>query len=139
VAGQDERIVWDDAALNAIDDDPRVQMLLDRMASEAVLTMKRFANVSPVGPLHRSGTMRSSIHVFRDSDRSKRDVGPTADYARYVNDGTRPHEIRSTGPWPLRNRETGQVFGRVVHHPGYIGSHFVERTAQTFEGRTVHI
>lgn len=32
--------------------------------------------------------------------------------------GTRPHIIRSTGPWPLRNRETGQVFGPVVHHPG---------------------
>jgi hypothetical protein len=32
--------------------------------------------------------------------------------------GSRPHLIVSHGPWPLRNRETGQVFGRVVHHPG---------------------
>lgn len=32
--------------------------------------------------------------------------------------GSRPHIIRSTGPWPLRNRETGEVFGPEVHHPG---------------------
>jgi hypothetical protein len=32
--------------------------------------------------------------------------------------GTRPHIIRSHGPYPLRNRRTGQVFGPVVHHPG---------------------
>jgi hypothetical protein len=32
--------------------------------------------------------------------------------------GSRPHLIVSHGKWPLRNRETGQVFGRVVNHPG---------------------
>lgn len=32
--------------------------------------------------------------------------------------GSEPHIIRSTGNWSLRNRETGQVFGRLVHHPG---------------------
>jgi hypothetical protein len=32
--------------------------------------------------------------------------------------GTRPHIIRSKGDWPLRNRKTGQVFGKEVNHPG---------------------
>lgn len=32
--------------------------------------------------------------------------------------GSRPHLIVSHGTWPLRNRTTGDVFGRVVHHPG---------------------
>jgi hypothetical protein len=32
--------------------------------------------------------------------------------------GSPPHEIRSRGKWPLRNIETGDVFGRVVDHPG---------------------
>jgi len=32
--------------------------------------------------------------------------------------GSRAHRIESHGPWPLRNKETGQVFGRVVNHPG---------------------
>jgi Bacteriophage HK97-gp10, putative tail-component len=40
------------------------------------------------------------------------------DYAAAHEFGTRPHVIRSKGPWPLRNRRTGQVFGPVVHHPG---------------------
>ncbi len=32
--------------------------------------------------------------------------------------GSRAHKIKSKGSWPLRNRETGQVFGREVYHPG---------------------
>lgn len=40
------------------------------------------------------------------------------DYWHTVEYGSAPHKIRSTGPWPLRNRETGQVFGREVNHPG---------------------
>jgi hypothetical protein len=48
-----------------------------------------------------------------------------ADYWASVEYGSRPHIIRSTGPWPLRNRETGQVFGRVVHHPGTPAQPFI--------------
>lgn len=44
--------------------------------------------------------------------------GGHIDYAAVVELGSRPHEIRSHGNYPLRNRETGQAFGRVVHHPG---------------------
>lgn len=40
------------------------------------------------------------------------------DHWRPTEYGSGPHTIRSTGPWPLRNRETGQIFGRTVHHPG---------------------
>lgn len=39
-------------------------------------------------------------------------------YAVYVELGTRPHVIESHGDYPLRNRETGQAFGRRVSHPG---------------------
>jgi hypothetical protein len=37
---------------------------------------------------------------------------------QFIEYGTVPHIIRSHGPYPLRNRKTGQVFGRVVFHPG---------------------
>lgn len=40
------------------------------------------------------------------------------DYWQSVEYGSRPHIIRSHGNYPLRNRETGEVFGRVVRHPG---------------------
>lgn len=133
--------MWDDAVVNDLDEvDVRITALRDRLAAEAVQTMKFLCPVSPVGSRHRSGNLRSSIHAVRGGNGSARwvDIGPTADYAPYVNNDTVPHIIESHGPWPLRNRETGQVFGRIVHHPGTRGQHFVERTAETFEGRVYH-
>lgn len=87
-------------------------------------------------PLRPSGYLRNSIEMFRVPGGF--DIGPTADYGRYVNQGTRPHIIRSHGPWPLRNRATGQVFGRTVHHPGTAPSYFVQRTAAEMDGTVVH-
>lgn len=89
-------------------------------------------------PLNVSGNLRRSIHAFHLSDGGVI-IGPTVKYAKWVNNGTHPHVIRSHGPWPLRNRVSGQVFGRVVHHPGTRGSHFIERTAASFEGSVVHV
>lgn len=141
MADGDVRIVWDDAEIAAIDHNPQLAALQDRIGAEAVSTMKFLTPVSPVGPLHRSGNLRSSVRMFRGAQGAERFiiVGPTADYAKYVNNDTVPHLIESHGPWPLRNRETGQVFGRVVHHPGTHGQHFVEKTAETFQGRVYHI
>jgi hypothetical protein len=62
-------------------------------------------------------------------------IGPTANYGKWVNNGTPPHIIRSTGPWPLRNRATGQIFGPLVHHPGTKGAHFVEATVASLRGK----
>lgn len=87
-------------------------------------------------PLRPSGYLRNSIDAFPSGGGF--DVGPTADYGRYVNDGTRPHVIRSHGSWPLRNRATGQVFGRVVHHPGTSPTYFVQRAAADLNGRRYH-
>lgn len=39
-------------------------------------------------------------------------------YPLGLDRGTRAHTITSSGPWPLRNPRTGQVFGREVRHPG---------------------
>lgn len=44
--------------------------------------------------------------------------GPGLEYWADQEYGTDPHVIESTGDWPLRNKETGQVFGRRVNHPG---------------------
>lgn len=43
----------------------------------------------------------------------------------FVIKGTKPHPIDSTGPWPLRNKKTGKVFGQHVNHPGYKGDDFL--------------
>jgi hypothetical protein len=66
-------------------------------------------------------------------------VGPTAPYGIFVNDGTPPHEIHSTGSWPLRNRATGQVFGPVVHHPGTQAQPFITGAAEAVQGRRMEL
>jgi hypothetical protein len=45
-------------------------------------------------------------------------VSVGTDYWHFTEYGTRPHIIRSTGPWQLRNRWVGKKFGWVVNHPG---------------------
>jgi len=176
------RVEYDAAAIRMVARDRAVLAAMDRLAGEAVRTMKRLCPVSPVLPVYAqpvplgrstgpvyggggarhkgvryqagasrsrrrlpgdlplpaSGTLRTSVHSFRQGDGSII-IGPTAPYARYVNDGTPPHEIRSTGPWPLRNRATGQVFGRVVQHPGTEAVHFVQRTADSLNGWSAHV
>ena len=47
----------------------------------------------------------------------------------WVEYGTPPHEIVSHGSWPLRNRETGDVFGPVVWHPGTPAQPFMRPAA----------
>jgi hypothetical protein len=86
-------------------------------------------------PLRPSGYLRNSI-VAQPGPGDTIIVGPTADYGGYVNNGTRPHIIRSHGPWPLRSRATGQVFGPVVHHPGTRAQRYVEAAARDLDGVT---
>lgn len=63
-----------------------------------------------------TGELRESIHVRHLADESLVIVG--TDHWAPTEYGSKPHKIRSTGNWPLRNRETGEVFGREVNHPG---------------------
>jgi hypothetical protein len=133
----DVTIVWNDAAIDDLHDVLVIRAGMDRVASAAVQTMKALTPVSPVGPFHRSGTLRSSVRAFRFPD-GEFHIGPTADYAPYVNDDTVPHIIRAHGPYSLHNREAGRYFGPVVHHPGTRGQHFIEKTADSFEGRVYH-
>lgn len=82
---------------------------------------KRRAPVSPVGtnPLG-SGHLRSSIgwqlEAGPDGQPQAR-ISATADYALFVEVGTRPHVITAHGNYPLRDAK-GRVFGRTVNHPG---------------------
>ena len=85
-------------------------------------------------PLRPSGFLRSSCRRVREPD-GRYIIGPTADYALYVNNGTGPHVITSHGPWSLRNRATGQVFGRVVHRPSTAPQPFIVESLQAIAGR----
>lgn len=75
-----------------------------------------------------AGYAKSKIHIEPGADA----IGPFVDVGTFDDalspDGTNypvilelgspAHEIRSKGDYPLRNKKTGQVFGKVVQHPG---------------------
>jgi hypothetical protein len=63
-------------------------------------------------------------------------VSVGTDHWRFVEYGARPHIILSHGPWPLRNRKTGQVFGPIVHHPGSPEQAFMRRALR--QRRVLH-
>lgn len=55
---------------------------------------------------------------YVDVETGAEDAETGAPIGLFIEVGTRPHVIESHGDYPLRNRETGQVFGRKVNHPG---------------------
>lgn len=78
-----------------------------------------------------TGELKESISEVPPTDRpyGRVEVGDLetglGDYWASVEYGSGPHDIWSHGiwirperPWPLRNAETGEVFGLHVHHPG---------------------
>lgn len=122
------RTVIDHAAIMDLARSNETVRWLTRAGEVGAQDAKRLAATSPAGHADPDnpeawlppGHMRSSIRweVGRDAGGWYVDVICDADEALYVELGTAPHTIRSTGPWPLRNARTGQVFGPEVHHPG---------------------
>jgi hypothetical protein len=78
-----------------------------------------------------TGALRESEHVMGVTGGGPvavAEVGSELIYARFRNFGG---TIHSKGPWPLRNRATGQVFGRSVTQAG---SHYIENAEAWAEG-----
>lgn len=88
---------------------------------------------APVNKQTGGGNLRQSI---KSSMRGKAsgEVSVGAEYAVYVHEGTRPHEIRPVYKKALANTRTGQFFGRLVMHPGTKANPFLERAVQQSEG-----
>lgn len=100
---------------------------LEQAAIVVAAGQRRRIPVSQDGSNGRpAGYARDSIHVERGRDAlgPYRDIGSDATtptgypYPLGLELGTAPHTIESHGDYPLRNRKTGQIFGRVVDHPG---------------------
>lgn len=176
----DIRITWDESAikLSTQSRDSPIGRAMATLASETVAEMKRRAPVYK-GPPRRgptaghprqppprpSGTLRSSIRAFRQPDGNYL-IGPTDQVApgvflgALIEKGTRPHIIRSKGPWPLYSTTTGRRYGRpetrqrrdargrfatgrditnwVVHHPGHSPRPFIKPAAEAMNGKRVH-
>lgn len=106
-----------------------VGMAAPAMAAGAAIVkagQRRRIPVSAEGSYGRPpGYARDRIQVQTGADAIGPfwDVGSDAttpdgtSYPLILELGSRPHEIRSKGPYPLRDRH-GRVFGHVVRHPG---------------------
>lgn len=72
----------------------------------------------------RTGRMRQSIEIKVMNEGVR--IGPTTDYAAYVEYGTKPHEIRPKNKKALRFRMGNTlVFAKKVNHPGTKAQPFV--------------
>lgn len=79
----------------------------------------------------RTGRLRSSIRAEPPrilSLRGSLTVGSDLEYAAFVNDGTRPHEIRPRTKQVLKFTVGGRtVYAKVVHHPGTRARPFLDQ------------
>ena len=157
----DVTVTWDQAAIkvNSGDRSSPVGRAMERIADSLVLSMKYRCPVykgpergprpgHPRQAARPSGTLRSSIRklpaedggwIVGPTDR----VGPPTSRAVFlgplIEQGTEPHDIDSTGPWPLHNAATGTTFGPRVHHPGTAAQPFIGPATQDLNGLTIRI
>jgi hypothetical protein len=149
-------ITFDEAVIAGLAKNTDVAAVMDMLAGRVLSAQKARCPVSPVQPVYASGGatvaggtryagdfplrpsgyLRSSCRALREPDGSVI-IGPTAPYGIWVNNGTPPHVIESHGPWPLRNRATGQVFGPIVHHPGTRPQPFITDSLSAIAGAIV--
>lgn len=118
---------------------------LDAGADVILEAMKVNIPVSADGSHGRpAGYARSRLDVLergQDGEGPYRDVGTDArtpdgdSYPAMLEHGTKAHDIVAKGPYPLRNRRTGQVFGRRVRHPGTKPIPWARISAAALNGR----
>jgi hypothetical protein len=122
-------LVFDETAMAELLRGPQGPVARDLERKGEIVTQgaKRRAPVSPDGSHGRpSGYLRSQIHWRLGADEiglyvdilSPAETPDGAPYGLFMEVGTAPHVIASHGNYPLRNRRTGPVVGRIVQHPG---------------------
>ena len=130
----------DNSALEKLSPDKMKEAQSQGMSYAAQETVRVLMQNSPVD----HGLLKSwFIESMTDSEAH---IRTPAEYARYVNDGTRPHIIEPKG---IGLFHAGQQLTkgaalywegadhpvRRVHHPGIKGQHFVEKSISDVEGR----
>lgn len=102
-----------------------VQRALKDTTVEMVRVSKREAPTNKQG---RGGNLRQSIHSY-SKNKDTNVITASAKYAYWVHQGTDPHIIRVKRKKVLADRR-GNIFGKVVNHPGTKANPFFERTVE---------
>lgn len=121
------RKVWNEAP-------EKLTTEVHRAISRTILVVQANAmREAPVNKQSAGGNLRQSIRSQMIGTASGMvEVG--VNYAGYVHEGTRPHQIRVKNKRSLANRRSGQFFGRVVNHPGTAPNPFLQRAVENSEG-----
>jgi HK97 gp10 family phage protein len=91
---------------------------------------------APVGPTHTGEQTASNMVGTIHSKMTGPLMGMVyveSPYAIFVHEGTRPHIIRAVNKKVLANKRTGQIFGKIVHHPGSRANPFLQRAVDKNE------
>ena len=81
---------------------------------------------APVNKQKGGGNLRQSVKGSMTGIASGM-VEVWANYGSAVETGTKPHIIRAINKKVLANKRLGQIFGKVVHHPGTKANPFFTR------------
>lgn len=121
-------------------------LALHKAGEDVLQAQKVKCPVSPKGSTgadgqhHGSGTLRSSLEARLVGQGSSMEVQVGSwkvDYARYVEFGTKPHEIRPKNPDGVLVFKVGgkTVRAKVVHHPGTVAQPFIRPSLDVLSGR----
>jgi HK97 gp10 family phage protein len=89
---------------------------------------------APVNKQASGGNLRQMIHS-RMNTKLSGEVSADASYSIFVEEGTRPHEIRPVAKKGLANVRQGQFFGKLVRHPGTKPNPFMQRAVDKITPR----
>lgn len=100
---------------------------ISKAVQKSALTVQNNAiKESPVNKQTGGGNLRQNIRMTMET-KTRAAVISKAPYSIFVEEGTRPHEIKVKYKKVLANKRTGQVFGKVVHHPGTRANPYMQR------------
>jgi len=85
---------------------------------------------APVNKGGGGGNLRQKIAPPKMTSRLRGEIVSRAPYSIYVHEGTRPHIIIPINKKVLANKRTGEIFGKIVHHPGTKPNPFFTRAIQ---------
>jgi HK97 gp10 family phage protein len=89
---------------------------------------------APVNKQPGGGNLRQNIRTSQIS-KTKAEIVSKAPYSGFVEYGTAPHLIKVKNKQVLANRRMGQVFGKIVHHPGTRPNPYMKRALEKSQAK----
>jgi HK97 gp10 family phage protein len=93
---------------------------------------------APVNKQPGGGNLRQNIKE-RFTNKLRAEVTSFAPYSLYVEGGTKPHIIKAVNKKVLANKRMGQIFGKIVHHPGTRANPYMARAVEKTQAQITQL